>query len=279
MTKREKVLITVKTYPTLSAKYGELVCTAGVREDGSWVRIYPYPFRMFSDYGRFSKYTWIELGLTKHTRDHRPESFRPTGWDKIDKLEKVDYKDGWAARKKVILKGIIYDDMDTLINKAQDKNELSLATFKPTEIIDFVWEAVERDWDPKKLESVIMDLKQGMLFETDVFKKDFKVVHKLPYRFSYIFKDIKGKKSKLMIEDWEVGQLYWNCVRRYESEQEALNKVKQKYLDEFVSKKDLYFFVGTTLRYHSWSKNPFIIIGTFHPPKVIQKSFDFGPTS
>ncbi|CAN5301166.1 hypothetical protein BH23BAC3_BH23BAC3_18800 [soil metagenome] len=27
--KREKILITVKTYPTLSGKYDELVCTAG----------------------------------------------------------------------------------------------------------------------------------------------------------------------------------------------------------------------------------------------------------
>jgi len=38
---KERVLITVKTYPTLSRKYGETVCTAAVREDGSWVRIYP----------------------------------------------------------------------------------------------------------------------------------------------------------------------------------------------------------------------------------------------
>ncbi len=31
-----KVLITVKTYPTLSPKYEELVCTAGFREDGTY---------------------------------------------------------------------------------------------------------------------------------------------------------------------------------------------------------------------------------------------------
>ena len=40
-----KVLITVKTYPTLSAKYDELVCTAGFKEDGTWIRLYPVPFR------------------------------------------------------------------------------------------------------------------------------------------------------------------------------------------------------------------------------------------
>jgi hypothetical protein len=31
-----KILITVKTYPTLSEKYDELVCTAGFKEDGTW---------------------------------------------------------------------------------------------------------------------------------------------------------------------------------------------------------------------------------------------------
>ncbi|MDX2128367.1 MAG: hypothetical protein SFU91_04955 [Chloroherpetonaceae bacterium] len=40
-----KVLIFLKTYPTLSVKYDELVCTAGFREDGTWIRLYPVPFR------------------------------------------------------------------------------------------------------------------------------------------------------------------------------------------------------------------------------------------
>lgn len=39
-----KVLITVKTYPAISSKYDELVCTAGFREDGTWIRIYPIQF-------------------------------------------------------------------------------------------------------------------------------------------------------------------------------------------------------------------------------------------
>jgi len=34
---RKRVYITVKTYPTLSEKYDELVCTAGISEDGSWI--------------------------------------------------------------------------------------------------------------------------------------------------------------------------------------------------------------------------------------------------
>lgn len=63
-----KVLITVKTYPTLSKKYGELVCTAGFREDGSWIRIYPIPFRKLEYDQRYKKYQWIEIDLEKTNR-------------------------------------------------------------------------------------------------------------------------------------------------------------------------------------------------------------------
>lgn len=60
-----KVLVTVKTYPTISVKYDELVCTAGFREDGSWIRIYPIPFRKKTYEERYRKYDWIEIELEK----------------------------------------------------------------------------------------------------------------------------------------------------------------------------------------------------------------------
>lgn len=42
----KKVLITVKSYPSPSRRYGETVCVAGVDLDsGRWVRLYPIPFR------------------------------------------------------------------------------------------------------------------------------------------------------------------------------------------------------------------------------------------
>jgi len=64
---KQRVLITVKTYPTLSRKYGETVCTAGVREDGSWLRIYPVPFRRLDEAEQYKKYDWIECRLTRNS--------------------------------------------------------------------------------------------------------------------------------------------------------------------------------------------------------------------
>ena len=83
----------------------------------------------------------------------------------------------------------------------------------------------------------------------------------------------------LMIEDWELGMLYWNCLRMNGGDEaEACNKVREKYFVEFCNKKDLYFFLGTTKKFHNVGPNPFIVIGTFYPPKAKpnpQLSFDF----
>lgn len=57
---RERVLITVKTYPTLSKSHIELVCTAGLREDGSWIRVYPIPFRLLDQGHQFPKWGFLK---------------------------------------------------------------------------------------------------------------------------------------------------------------------------------------------------------------------------
>jgi hypothetical protein len=99
----------------------------------------------------------------------------------------------------------------------------------------------------------------------------FAVIKKLPYKFSYVFEDETGKSRKLMIEDWETGQLFWNCLQRHEgNEEKACADVRKKYFDDFAQTKDLHFFLGTTYQFHKMAPNPFIIIGTFHPKFTTQ---------
>ena len=101
--KSEKILVAVKTYPTLSSTYGELVCTAGFREDGTWIRIYPIPFRRLKEYYQFNKYHWIELPLTKNPKDSRPESFKPADLTAIKILDLMGTSDNWQERRQFIL--------------------------------------------------------------------------------------------------------------------------------------------------------------------------------
>lgn len=266
---KTKVLITVKTYPTLSTKYDELVCTAGFTEDGKWIRIYPVEYRKKAYKDQYKKYDWVEVDLVKNESDFRPESFRPkTAETPFVKVGELNTKGNWALRKEIVLNHI-HTDLTKLIEEAQNKDiRTSLAVFKPAKIVNFIIEEVDREWDKKKLEK----LKQMNLFEST--DKGFEVVKKLPYKFSYTFEDIAGRRSTTMIEDWEIGQLFWNCLRRSGSEEKACELVKKKYLDDFAKTKDLYLFLGTTKRFHYTGRNPFLIIGTFTPKIEKQTKLD-----
>lgn len=271
---KTRVLITAKTYPTISGKYDELVCTAGFLEDGSWIRIYPIPFRKKSYNEQYSKYDWIEIDLVKNKSDFRPESFRPYSYDsEIKIVGKLDTKNFWAERKKIALSNV-HTNLASLIKDAHNtKICTSLAVFKPTKIIDFIAVEVEREWDKKKIDQLKANRDQTNLFEHP--EDPFDVVQKLPYKFSFIFQDDEGKQSKLMIEDWETGQLYWNCLAKHEGdEKKAIDDVKNKYFEDFAKTKDLHFFLGTTQVHHHVSLNPFMIIGTFHPKIETQYSLD-----
>lgn len=264
-----KVLITVKTYPTLSTKYEELVCTAGFREDGTWIRIYPVQFRQRPYAQQYRKYQWIEIDLVKNEKDFRPESYRPVSHESEIKILAEVKPDGdtWHERRKLVLDKIHYN-LDELIAEAKNKDiSTSLAVFKPTSIIDFIVEDAEREWSKEKLAS----LQQLNLFATATDEKT-EVVRKLPYKFSYKFGDNNGKESTLMIEDWEIGALYWNLIAQYDgNESRAIAAVKEKYFHDFAKTKDLYLFLGTTLEFHARNApNPFVIIGTFHPKPITQ---------
>jgi len=268
-----KVLISVTTYPLPSRSYDELVCTGGFLENGKWIRIYPVPFKFLS----FKKYQWIELDLKKpRTVDFRPESHSPVYPDLSDMkiLGEIGTKYEWEERKKYALKEV-FDKMDDLLALSKDPTNKSLATFKPTKIVDFIIEEDDREWKRDWIEQ----LKQIDLF-TSHDKENLAPripIQKVPYKFKYHLVDANGKVSKMMIEDWEIGALYWNCLKRAEgNETIALEKVRQKYFDELAKTKDLYLFLGTTAEWHRRrANNPFVIIGVFYPSKIVQTRFEF----
>ncbi|MBI5823881.1 MAG: hypothetical protein HZB18_07640 [Chloroflexi bacterium] len=265
---KAKVLITVKTYPLPSRSYTELVCTAGLLDGEKWIRIYPVPFRFLQDGDKYPKYSWVELDLVRNTKDFRPESYRlKLGVDEhITILDKIGTANDWMGRKSYVLKEV-YSSMTELIRLAKSPQQKSLATLKPARIVDFVVEDDEREWKQEWLDQ----LKQMNMFEMPTNNGQRKVIKKLPYKFSYrFFSEGDTEPRKMMIEDWEIGALFWNCLYRTDGdEQAALELVRQKYFDEFMEK-DLYLFVGTTHRFHNVAPNPFVIIGVFYPPKTDQ---------
>ena len=184
---KTRVLITVKTYPTLSLKYGETVCTAGVREDGSWVRIYPVPFRRLGEKEQYSKYDWLDCALVRNSSDPRPETFRPHDAADMQPTSHLGTADDWRERRKLLLQTApVYTRLGELIDGAK-ANLLSLAVFKPTRVLGFTWEEEEREWDAEKLRQMREQTNQLQIFGEDAWRQTFKVIPKLPYSFSYQF--------------------------------------------------------------------------------------------
>lgn len=267
----KKILITVTTYPLPSRSYDELVCTAGILEDGSWIRVYPVPLSFLNEVKKdtgFKKYTWIELDVKSRTDDFRPESHSPNNYT-IKILDTLGTKEYWKARKKFCLNNV-YTNKAKLISDSQKPKNISLATFKPSKIVDFIIEEDEKEWKDEWKEL----RKQTDLF-VEIDSDPEKIIPKIPYKFYYVFEDDEGVSSKLMIEDWEIFELYKNCLRRTGDEEKAIKLVKKKYLDIFTTKNDIYLFLGTTMMWHRRrATNPFVIVGVFYPLIEQQYSLD-----
>ena len=271
-----RVLITVKTYPMPSHGYDELVCTAGLLDGDKWIRIYPVPFRFLTEDRQYSKYSWIEVDLLRKTSDFRPETYsfsEGVEAEDIKVVGKIDTRNGWAERSKYVLKEV-FDSMTELIDLAKSNECKSLGTLKPLEITKFEIETSDdrwkRSWQNLANNVTIFD-------EIDKSIKTKKnPIPKLPFKYYYHF-FTKGddKPRRLQIEDWEIGALFWNCLKRCEGDAEEANKlVRQMYFDEFANNKDLHFFLGSTLQFHRRkAKNPFMIIGVYYPPPNQQLIF------
>jgi len=78
------VIIITKAYPEPSSKYGDVACTAGITDEGEWIRLYPIDMRHFIGKQKISKFDKIEVEVKKdndklsrkESHKVRPDSIR-----------------------------------------------------------------------------------------------------------------------------------------------------------------------------------------------------------
>ena len=260
MKERLKVLITVKTYPIPSAKYGELVCTAGVTEAGDFTRLYPVNFRDQPYSKQYRKYQWIEVEAEKHHgRDTRKESYRPYCDTLVMLGEPIPTKAGdWSARGHYVLKNVARSIEE--LRERQEHDGTSLGIIRPKIVHDLIAEPTEREWKGSFLE----ELRQARLWDDRTASKE--PPRKVPFKFQYVFNcdDPRCTGHRMMNEDWELGALFWRLIDGGATEAEAVEKVREKFFVEMCGPNhDTHFFVGTILAHRkSW-----VVIGSFWPKK------------
>lgn len=250
-----RVLITVTTYPHPNLSHDEVVCTAGVTDEGKWIRLFPINLRHLPVGQRFHKYQWIELDVSSdgYKNDRRKES-RVPDHDSIRLVgEPLPTTDKWRMRREIIDR-LPHHTVSQLI-ELYDKEQVSLGVVKPKRVVDLEVTRTDGDWDPKY---------QQIYSQMRLFGKPPRPLRKIPFEFRYVFEcEDDDKPRRALITDWELGALYLRQEALLGSDK-AAESVKNRFLGDICREdKDTRFFMGTVFPHNTW-----IVVGIFWPPEI-----------
>lgn len=237
----ERILITVRTYPNLSEKYQETVCTGGINDKGEWRRLYPVQWRMLDEDKQYRQYDVIEVGVGENVSDGRAESRR------IDTstIRIVDHLDNWISRTDWV-KPTIVRSMTEMINEQR-----TLAPVEVQSVLDFLAIPDDSEWSGKQKAMLKQD---GLFGGPDPLEK-------IPYDFRLVWRDGDGEEHNSKFIDWEVCQTWRRYSRKYDNPVERMIDVWMN--DRFCSGRSIYFFMGNFAKH----RQNFGVCGAFYPPE------------
>lgn len=250
----KKVLITIRTYPTPAQAGIEVSCTGGITDDGSWIRLFPVPYRYMEKERRFRKYQWINCNVIKSSSDTRHESYK-LDINTITIGDTVPSENQWLARRNIIFP-LKRKSLCEIKREQQEQGFPTLGIFRPAEIKRLLIESTSPNWTPQQQAM----LAQQLLFSDNTPSQP---LEKIPYDFRYEFRcsDAMCSGHSMICTDWEMAESYRKWNRGYGSNWEK--KFRKRYEEEMIENNDTHFYVGT-LHGHPGA---WIIIGLFYPPK------------
>ena len=162
------VVIVVKTYPELSSKHTETVCTVALdAHTGKPLRLYPVPLRYLGSNAQYRLYDEISVPVEKSGSDPRPESFKIDARG-IVQLGHMDSSHHWRERRELVFRDPSwhFPSRDAVL-AANAATHLSIGLIKPSVIVDVQVTAkadTEREVFEKK-SGDIQTMKEADLFD------------------------------------------------------------------------------------------------------------------
>lgn len=256
--------MTVKAAPETSKKHGECVCTAGITEEGEFIRLYPITLDTFRLQKGFKKFDWIEVECKQaQEKLNRKESYRV----RKNSIRVVDdslsytkgRKTNWELRNK-ILYPLRSAGMEEL-RQAWEEDRTSLGLIRVAELLDLyrTQDIPKEEREDHKCYQMFFEQVQGG--GVSLGKKW--ILKQIPHIFRYTFRceSESCPTHDMTCEDWELFESYRKWPKTYGSEEVAWQKIIEKYLHSF-REKDLHFFMGMYSQYPTW-----MIIGLYYPPR------------
>lgn len=255
-----EILVTVKAYPQLSHKHGEVVCVAGVRLDRDapeWIRLFPVPFRDLPEALKFKKYEVIRTKVRRGS-DTRPESYR-LDLDDLEVIRTVDAgRDQLWRERRQLMGGLVGETTMCRLYRenAGGGPAPSLGLIRPAEVVDVL---VERNtgFDAQRKHLAELAAEATLLAPSKAELEPSPYVVK--YRYRCLEDGCPGHTQSLI--DWEVAEAGRKWSRRFPAHQ-IPDRIRAKFLQQLCGEdRDPHFFVGNQ-KLHLQS---FLVLGVFWP--------------
>ena len=252
---RKKILILVKTYPHPSNKSIETVCTAGLTDDGDWIRIYPVPYRYLAGEQQFKIFDWIEADVKKRNpgQDPRKESYHVEA-SSIRIVGHLDSEDD-AARRFRLLQAAAVPSFEEVQRRHKGEEKASLAAIRPHIMYGLEFKKVAEEWSPKELTALNQ---LSMVAQNDGQRP----LRKVPYEIRCSFDDSNEAHThhNILLTAWEYNWLLLKLIDQYYGDEEkAKNELNKRWMQNFAKDRTAYLILGTPLQQDRFST--FIAIG------------------
>jgi hypothetical protein len=243
-TQRARILLTVKASPEIGRTHGETVCVAGLRLDTerpTWIRLFPVQWPFFFG-NAHPKYQVIDVDITKHHKDQRPESYRPA----LDTVTLFRSKSTRQQRFET-LNSLPQPTMcDLLAQKGWSRTSLALVV--PQDITGLDYKVA----NPSAIRRKASLAAQGSLLDQHGRPLEFP---SQVFQFAYRCRSSACSGHNQTIVDWEITEACRTWKTRYPSD--SLERVKAKWKGLVAPSKNPAFFVGNQQQ----SPQGFLILG------------------
>ena len=243
-----EVLVNCKTYPAVSTKYIETVCTGGIERDGRFIRLYPIPFRLLEDKERYQRWDVIRVRAYKDTKDQRPESWHLAAGTEIEVIRHIgSERQRWEWMRQGVFSSIEEMEAGGLTN--------GLVEIEPVELY---WEPEKKEWSPGQINV----FNQGNLFHK---MEDLKALaDRVPWQFKLRFRERStGREFDQKVLAWSYYQGFRRQLDRLGDEIKALEAVRDHVHRSILApERAVYVIFGTHSRFGNW-----MISGVYHLPR------------
>jgi hypothetical protein len=252
------LLVNCKTYPAVSTKYTETVCTGGVLANGEFVRLYPVPYRFLDANEQYGRWDVIRVRAYRDTKDTRSESWHLEPGAKIEVIDKMTTdKQKWEWMRKTI-----YETAAAMSEKGLTNGCVEI------EPLELYYKKDPKEWTTGQLNVI----QQGDLFASKEQMQS--LAEQIPWQFRLRYRERKsGREDDGKVLAWSYYQGFLRDRCDAVSDESALELVAEKVRRSiFNPEKTVFAILGTHSRFGHW-----MISSLYHiPTEIISKDIRKG---